>query len=143
MDSFENTISDEKLLLKQFQSTLLFQTLLPKLEWFHKKFSWKESFYFHQNSFPVLCEMNIEQENEDDNLFITTIQGKITDPCSSQDIIRRIKLNEAATETASGDIILKYTTHRKNKTLLNANASLLLRHEEELIHQHHITITQG
>ncbi|MDN3691623.1 hypothetical protein QWZ06_04830 [Chryseobacterium tructae] len=143
MDSFENNTLDAKFLLQQFQSTLVFQTLFPKMEWFHKKTDWIEVFYFFQNSFPIQCKMNIEQENEDDHLVITTIKGKTTDLYNLQEMIRGIRLNKAATETVSGEITLKYTTHKKNKDLLHAKASLLLKYEEEPIHQHNITITQG
>ncbi|MDR2236594.1 MAG: hypothetical protein LBE92_10750 [Chryseobacterium sp.] len=138
VDSFEHNILDERFLLQQFQSTLLFQTLFPEMKWFHRKTSWTEVFYFFQNSFPVQCHMEIEQENEDDHLLITTLKGKITDWCSSREILWGIRPDEMS----SGDFTLKYTTHKKNKNLLHAKASLILKYEEESIHQHNITITQ-
>ncbi|MDR4953706.1 LysM peptidoglycan-binding domain-containing protein [Chryseobacterium sp. ES2] len=143
MNTFERNINDEMFLLKQFQSTLLFQTLFPKIEWFQKKASWKESFYLIQNSFPVQCELNIEQSNDDENSALTILNGKITERCTSQEIIRGIKFKDSVAEAASGTTILEYTTHTKNKTLLQAKASVVLSHEEGLIHQHHINITQG
>lgn len=143
LNTFERNINDEMFLLKQFQSTLLFQTLFPKIDWFQKKTRWKESFYLIQNSFSVQCELNIEQKNEDDNSVLTILTGKITQLCTSQEIMRGIKLQESTSEPASGNILLEYTTHIKNKNLLQAKASVLLGHEEEFIHQHHINITQG
>lgn len=143
MDTFEKGIQDELFLLQQFQSTLLFQTLFPKIDWFQRKTKWAEYFYLLQNSFPVQCEINIEQENKDDHSVLTILKGKITELCTSQEIMRGIKLQEPASEPAQGNIILEYTTHTKNKNLLQAKASVLLSHEEVLIHQHHINITQG
>ncbi|SMO90873.1 YheO-like PAS domain-containing protein [Chryseobacterium rhizoplanae] len=143
MDSFERSISDETVFLKQLQSTLLFQTLLPKIDWFQRKKNWKEPFYFLQNSFSVQCELNIEQLNDDENSVLTILNGKITELCTPQEIMRGIKFKDSAAEPAQGNIILEYTTHTKNKNLLQAKASVLLSHEEELIHQHHINITQG
>jgi len=143
MNTFERNIKDELFLLQQFKSTLLFQILLPKIEWFQKKTKRKESFYFLQNSFPVQCEISIEQKNENEDSVLTILNGKITEQCTSQEIIRGIRLKESAAEPASGTIILEYTTHPKNKSLLQAKASVLLSHEEKFIHQHHLTITQG
>lgn len=143
LNMFERSINDEMFLLQQFQSTLLFQTLFPKIEWFHKKTKWKESFHLVQNSFPVQCELNIEQENEDEDSVLTIVNGKITELCTSQEIIRGIRLHEKTSDPASGNILLEYTTHTKNKNLLQAKASVLLSHKEESIHQHHINITQG
>ncbi|UTX48465.1 LysM peptidoglycan-binding domain-containing protein [Chryseobacterium sp. MA9] len=143
MDTFERSIQDESFFLQQLKSTLLFQTLLPKIDWFQRKKNWTEPFYFLQNSFPVQCELNIEQSNDDDNSVLTILNGKITELCTSQEITRGIKLKESAPEPAQGNIVLEYTTHTKNKNLLQAKASVLLSHEEAFIHQHHITITQG
>ncbi|MEF9480578.1 hypothetical protein OWR28_25445 [Chryseobacterium sp. 1B4] len=143
MNIFERNIKDESFLLQQFQSTLLFQTLFPGIDWFQKKAKWKEPFYFLQNSFPVQCEINIEQENGDENAVSTILNGKIRELCTSQEILRGIKLKEKTSEPASGNIVLEYTTNIKNKNLLQAKASVSLSHEGVLIHQHHINITQG
>lgn len=143
MNTFERNIKDESFLLQQLQSTLLFQTLFPKTDWFQKKTKWKEPFYFLQNSFPVQCEINIEQENGGENTVLTILNGKICELCTSQEILRGIRLNEKTSEPASGNIILAYTTHKKNKNLLQAKASVSLSHEGLSIHQHHINITQG
>lgn len=143
MDSFERNISNEVFLLQQFQSTLLFQTLFPRIDWFQRKKNWTEPFYFLKNSFPVQCELNIEQENDDDHSVLTILNGKITELCTPQEILRGIKFKESASEPAQGNIVLEYTTHTKNKNLLQAKASVLLSYEDEFIHQHHINITQG
>lgn len=143
LDLFERNIADEKFFLQQFQSTLLFQTLFPKMDWFHKKATWKESFHFLQNSFPVQCDMEIQQKDKDHDLVLTVLKGQVMETCSSQEIMRGIRLQESPTAIASGNIIVEYTTHTKNKNLLQVKSSISLNHEEELIHHHKITITQG
>ncbi|WP_426477704.1 hypothetical protein ACP3T3_21270 [Chryseobacterium sp. CBSDS_008] len=143
MDVFERNINNESFLLQQFQSTLLFQTLFPGIHWFQKKTKWKEPFYFLQNSFPVQCEITIKHENKNEDAVLTILNGNITELCTSQEIMRGIRLPKPAIEPATGNIILEYTTHTKNKNLLQAKASVLLSHNEEFIHQHHINITQG
>ncbi|MGU3373834.1 LysM peptidoglycan-binding domain-containing protein [Chryseobacterium sp. M5A1_1a] len=143
MDLFERNIADETFFLQQFQSTLLFQTLFPKMDWFHKKTGWTESFYFFQNSFPVQCDMEIEQKEEDNNLVLTILKGSIKESCSSQEIMRGIRIQEPSPEVALGDIILEYTTHKTDKNLLQVKGYTSLKHEDELIHQHKVTITQG
>lgn len=142
-DTFEKKLSDEKFFLKQLQSTLLFQTLFPKMEWFHKNTDWTESFYFSQNSFPVECNMGIEQENEDQDHITTILTGNSTEFYSLQELKTGTKYNEPVEDPVSGEFIIQYTTHKKNKTLLQASATINLWRDEESIKQHTITITQG
>ncbi|AZA79887.1 hypothetical protein EG347_21555 [Chryseobacterium sp. G0186] len=143
IDLFEQNIADEPFFLQQFQNTLLFQTLFPKMDWFHKKAEWTEAFHFFQNSFPVQCEMIIEQKDQGNDLLLTVLKGSIKESCSSQEIMRGIRINEPSAELALGDITLEYTTHKKDKNLLQVKGHTSLQHEDEFIHQHTITITQG
>ncbi|MCS4302300.1 LysM peptidoglycan-binding domain-containing protein [Chryseobacterium sp. BIGb0232] len=143
MNTFEKNISDEKFFLQQFQSTLLFQTLFPKMDWFHKKTDWTEAFYFLQNSFPVECIMDSEQENEDQEHITTLLTGNSAEFYSLQELKTGTKYNEPADDPVSGEFIIQYTTHRKNKTLLQASATVSLWRGEESIQKHTITITQG
>lgn len=143
MDKFEKNISDEAFFLRQLQSTLLFQVLFPKLEWFHKKTEWTESFYFLQNSFSVPCTMEIEQENEDQDHITTTLTGNSAEFYSLQELKTGTKHNEPVDDPVSGNIIIEYTTHKKSRNLVQASAAVSLWREEELIQKHIITITQG
>ncbi|MGE8552810.1 MAG: LysM peptidoglycan-binding domain-containing protein [Chryseobacterium jejuense] len=143
MDKFEKNIADEKFFLHQLQSTLLFQVLFPKLEWFHKKTEWTESFYFLQNSFSVPCHMEIEQENEDQDHITTTLTGSYTEFYSLQELRTGTKYNEPVDDPVSGNIIIEYTTHKKNRNLVQASATISLWREEEVIQKHTLTITQG
>lgn len=143
MDTFERNIADEQFFLQQFRSTLLFQTLFPKMDWFHKKTNWTESFYFLSNSFSVSCNMEIEHENEDQDHIITTLTGNNIEFYSLQELKTGYKNNQPPENPVSGEIIIKYTTHRKNKNLIRAYGSINLSREAESVQQHTITITQG
>ncbi len=142
-NTFEKSIADTPLFLHQFQSTLLFQTLFPKMDWFGRELGWTEPFYFFQNSFPVQCNMEIEQEDEDTLFLATIIRGNIAEPYSLQELKTGQKRNETPEHPVSGEIIIEYNTHKKNKTLTHARCTINLWHEGMHIKQHTITITQG
>lgn len=141
-DTFQDNISDGEYLLRQFRSMLLFQTLFPKMDWFHKRSTWAEKFFFIQNSFPVQCLMEAEYEDEDPDYIITVLKGKITEPCSLQELNRGVRFEELAEEPVSGEISLQYTTHKHHKHLSQAESSLSLWHEDALVQKHNITLTQ-
>ena len=144
LDTFEKSISDEHFLLQQFRNTLLFQVLFPKTDWFRRKTAWTESFHFLQNSFPVRCKLKSEHSNDSENTVVTSLKGNIEDSCSSREIMRGIRSKDpTGTDENPGEISIEYSTHKKNKNLLQAGAILWLKHEEELVYQHSITITQG
>lgn len=143
LDTFEKNIAEESFFLQQFQGTLLFQTLFPKMDWFHKKADWAESFYFLQNSFSVQCHMEIEQKDEDQDHITTILKGNSTEFYSLQELNTGTKYTIPAEDPVTGHIIIEYTTHKKNKNLLQATASINLWRGEEFIQQHTITITQG
>lgn len=139
-DTFQDHISDQDYFLNQFRSTLLFQTLFPKMDWFHRKSVWQEKFYFLQNSFPVQCSLDSEYESEDRDFVTTVLKGKIIDPCSLQELKRGVRFEQPAEEPISGEINLQYTTHTEDKTLSRAESSLNLWHEDILVQKHNITI---
>lgn len=142
LNLFQENCSDENLFLKQFCSSLLFQTLFPNIEWFQKKESWIESFYFFQNSFRVQCSMKAEYRDEDKDFIQTILTGKTIDSGSFQEIKRGIICNETEEENTSGEIQIQYTTHKQNKCLIRAEASLIFRNEKALDYKHHLTLTQ-
>ncbi|BAP30555.1 uncharacterized protein CHSO_1518 [Chryseobacterium sp. StRB126] len=143
MDTFEKNIADEEFFLQQFQSTLVFQVLLPKMDWFHKKTDWTENLYFLQNSFSIPCNMNIVQEDENKDHIKTSLRGSNTEFYSLQEIKSGHKFNQEAEDPVSGEFIIEYTTHKKNKNLLQASGNVHLWREAESVQQHTITITQG
>ncbi|MDM1553166.1 MULTISPECIES: LysM peptidoglycan-binding domain-containing protein [Chryseobacterium] len=143
LDTFEKNIADEQFFLQQFLSTMLFQTLFPKMDWFHKKTDWPEALYFLQNSFSIPCNMSIEQKDEDQTSITTMLRGNNTEFYSLQEIKSGTQYHQNAEDPVSGEFIIEYTTHKKNKNLIQASGSINLWREAESIQQHTITITQG
>lgn len=143
MDTFEKNIADEQFFLQQFQSTLLFQTLFPKMDWFHKKTDWTEDLYFLQNSFSIPCNMNIVQKDENQDRIKTILRGNNSEFYSLQEIKSGHKFNQEAEDPVSGEFNIEYTTHKKDKNLLQALGNVKLWREAESVQQHTITITQG
>ncbi|WP_336959528.1 LysM peptidoglycan-binding domain-containing protein [Chryseobacterium contaminans] len=143
MDTFEKNIADEQFFLQQFQSTLLFQTLFPKMDWFHKKTDWTENLHFLQNSFSIPCNMSIEQKYGDQDRIISILTGNNTEFYSLQELKAGYKYNQPSEDPVSGEFIIEYTTHKKNKNLLQASGNVHLWREAESVQQHTITITQG
>ncbi|KMQ60086.1 hypothetical protein ACM46_17730 [Chryseobacterium angstadtii] len=141
-NAFQDYISDKEYFFYQLRSTLLFQTLFPKMDWFRKTSVWSEDFYFIQNSFPVQCSMETGYRDEDQDFIITILKGKITDSCSLQELKRGVKLGVTAEEPVSGEISFQYTTHKRSKHLSRAESSLSLWHENVQIQKHTVTITQ-
>lgn len=142
LNLFQENCSDENLFLKQFCSSLLFQTLFPNIEWFQKKESWIESFYFFQNSFRVQCSMEAEHRDKEKDVIQTIVTGKTIDSGSFQEIKRGIICHETVEKNTSGEIQIQYTTHKQNKCLIRAEASLIFRNEEAVDYKHHLTLTQ-
>ncbi|SHK07330.1 hypothetical protein [Chryseobacterium polytrichastri] len=139
---FQENCSNEKLFLKQFCSSLLFQILFPNMEWFQKKESWRENFFFFQNSFQIACRMEAEYIAEDKDHMLTVLTGKIAEPCSFQQLKNGNRSNEADIDNASGKIQIQYTTHKQNKCLIRAEATLIFNSEKAVDYKHHLTLTQ-
>lgn len=141
IDKFQDIISDEALFFTQLKSSLFYQALFPNREWFHKKSSWKEDFYFVQHSFPVKCKMEIEHHHEDLDVALTIITGKNIENRSLQELLRGTRYQEESDDPFLGEIILKYTTHKKNKHLVQMEASAMLCHEDgELFQKQHLIL---
>lgn len=142
IDLFQESIADENFLLQQFRTTLLFQTLLPTMDWFQKNTTWTESFYFFQNSFPAKCKMEAAHHVKNKDLTEITFVGKIIEACSLQELKRGIRFHETSEENVSGEIRLQYTTGGEHHNIIQAEALLTLWHQEVIYQKHHLTITQ-
>lgn len=135
-DKFYSNITKENYLLKQFCSTLLYQVLFPEMDWFRRKKEWEEEFFIIQNSFPVNCRFITEYNFENPENVEIIIKGEIKENCSLQELLRGLKLEEEGAETLSGDVELKYTTHKLTKQLQKVEAEVILWHEDEQYNKH-------
>lgn len=141
LDKFSESISNEESLIRQFSSSLLYQLLFPRMEWFHKSNPWVEEFYFIQNSFPLKCAMNANYDHQNDEFVATVLQGNIKDAYSLQEILRGKSFDDEAEEFADGAIELRYITDKKTKKMLRAEASVTFRNDNELYQTQTVKLT--
>ncbi|WP_294307334.1 hypothetical protein [uncultured Chryseobacterium sp.] len=132
LDKFQANLGNREYILKQFSSTLLYQLIFPKMEWFHKTGNWPEDFCFVQNSFPVKCRMNAEYHHAEPETAETLLRGYIEEPLSIQEILRGVRFTEEPEEPADGEIEFRYRTDKKTKKILQAEAFVILNSEDEL-----------
>lgn len=132
LDKFQANLGNQEYILKQFSSTLLYQLMFPKMEWFHKTGNWPENFYFIQNSFPVKCRMNAEYYHTEPETAETLLTGYIEEPFSIQEVLRGVRFTEEPEEQTEGEIKFRYCTDKKTKKMLQAEASVILKNEDEL-----------
>lgn len=132
LDKFERNLGNLEYILKQFSSTLLCQLMFPKMAWFHKTGNWPEDFYFIQNSFPVKCRMSAEYHHTEPETVETLLKGYIEEPFSIREVLRGVRFTEEPEEEADGEIEFRYRTDKKIKKMLQAEASVILKNEDEL-----------
>ena len=142
INKFQENIGDENFLLKQFSATLLYQTVFPKMDWFHKKTSWEEEWYIVQNSFPVKFRFEAEYNHEDNEFIETIIHGNMQDIYSVQELLRGIKFKEKVDNPASVEIELRYKTHKVTRRFSKGEASVTIWHEEEIYSRQIMTVKE-
>lgn len=137
---FYNYLIDENSLLKQFTSTLLYQVLFPKMDWFHRKTEWEENFYVIPNSFPVKCQFNSEYDFQNPSTAEIIIKGKIVEDYSLYELLKGLKFEESPEDKLTGDIELHYTIDKETKQLKKIEASIILFHGEEIYIKQHLKL---
>lgn len=143
IDSFEKSICDEKYFFKQLQSTFLFQTLFPKMDWFHRKNSWIENFYLFQNSFSVPFVLKTETDHNHPDFVETMIKGNLQESYSLQELKRGVRdPDRDSQEALNAEICIKYKTDKINKNLLEAESTMVISHEGILYQKHNLILTQ-
>lgn len=144
LDLFEENLSSENYLFNQLTSTLLYQILFPKMDWFHKKSAWAETFHIYPNSFSVHCEFETKHYiNNDSQIIKTMIKGNINDHCTLLEIIKGNRFDDTISgDRIKGEIYIQYTTSTISKQLSEAQATITLWHQGELYFKHHLSINQ-
>lgn len=144
IDWFAEKLTDENYFFRQIQSSLLYQTLFPNLEWFHKKTGWKEEFYIYNNSFPVQFNFQTELTFDDPDLVETKITGTNSENCSLRELLKGIRIeDENAEDYIDAEIQIQYFTHKITKQLYEIKSSVEIRHQNEVFQKHHLHITQN
>jgi len=143
LNKFSDTLEKRDYALKLFSSTLLYQVLFPKMEWFYKTDSWTEKFYFLPNSILLKCAMRATYNHDDTAMVETELKGEIKDMFSLQEILRGISFDTENEELADGEITLLYKTDKKTKKLLEAKASVIFRKENTMYKEQTLKLTQN
>jgi hypothetical protein len=142
LDKFGAYLDRQDFIVKQFSSSLLYQLLFPKMEWFHKTRSWTESFYLIQNSFPLKCTMTAGYDHEDTETVETLLKGTIEDAFSLQEILLGISFDEKSDVLADGEMEFRYITDKNTKKMLKAEASVTFKNDDELYSKKTIKLTK-
>ena len=142
MDNFAESLSNKEYFEKQLRSTLLYQVLFPKMTWFHKYDVWKDEFYLVKNSFPLNCIFKAEFIHLDEEQIQTDIKGEIEDRISLQELLKGRKFGEEPEEPVVGVVEIKYSTQKKTKQLLAAEAGIALLHEGEIYRKQKIKLSK-
>lgn len=142
-DKFWVNLQNKNNVMKQLSSSLLYQTLFPRMEWFHKTNSWTEEFYLLQNSFKVKCSMSAEYDHKGTEIVETVLRGTINDTYSLQEILRKKSFDNNSKELADGEIEIRYITNKKTKQMLDAEASIIFKNDDELYRKQTLKLTQN
>jgi len=140
---FAENLEKEDYLLKLLTSSLLYQILFPRMDWFHKTNHWTEQFYFLPNSFSLKCSMSAKYNHEGTEIVETQLNGTIKDMFSLQEILRGQSFDDQTNELADGEIELFYRTDKKSKKMLEAEASLIFRKDQEIFRKQTLKLTQN
>lgn len=143
LEKFWQNLQQKNSFIKKLSSSLLYQTLFPQMEWFHKTSNWTQEFYLSQNSFPVKCSMNVEYNHEDPEFVQTLLLGQINDTFSLQEILRGKSIDDPSQNLADGQIAFRYITDKKTKTLNHADASVKFMNDDELYRQQTLKLSRN
>lgn len=143
LDKFWMNLQNKNNFIKQLSSSLLYQTLFPRMEWFHKTNNWTQEFYLSQNSFPVKCSMNVEYNHEDPEFVQTLLLGHINDTFSLQEILRGKSIDDRSQDHADGQIAFRYITDKKTKTLNHADASVKFMNDHQFYRQQTLKLSRN
>lgn len=142
MDKFAISLSDEKYFEKQIHSTLLYEVLFPRMNWFHKESDWKEEFHLVKNSFPLKILLKVYYEHVNSGEIRTNLRGEIDERVSLQQILSGNKFDEETGNPAVGLVELKYTTDKTTKQLRTAEAGIALLQEGEIYRKQKIKLSK-
>lgn len=142
LDKFHQSLGNQDHILRQLSSSLLYQIIFPKMEWFHKLDIWTEGFYFLQNSFLLKCSMSAKYNHEGEQVVETLLNGTLQETFSLQEILRGISFDKESEELADGEIELRYITDKKSKKMIEAAASVTFRNDDELYRKQTLKLTQ-
>ena len=140
LDKFEKSLENEEYFFEQFSSTLLFQLLFPRKEFFFHQQKFNSYFYVVPNSFAVqfICEAEFNHDNKD--FVLTTIKGYADDSSSLEEVLTGVKSDEQAEVPLKAELNICYKTAKKTKQLLEVESTIFLYQEDEVYHHYQLNI---
>lgn len=143
LDLFAENISDENYFFSQIQSGLLYQTLFPDLEWFHKCSAWIKKFYIYSHTFPLKFTCQTEYIFNHSHFIEIKLTGTLSEDCSLRELLRGIRLeNEDPDDYIRAEIQMQYSIHKKNRQLHEVKSSVCIWHQNKLFRKHELRLTQ-
>lgn len=140
---FSENLEKQDYIFKLLSSSLLYQLLFPKMDWFYKAHSWTERFYFLPNSLFLKCSMSANYNHEGIEIVETQLKGTIKDLFSLQEILRGQSFDDQPDELVDGEIELLYKTDKKTKKMLKAEASVTFKKDQEIFRKQTLKLTQN
>lgn len=143
LNRFSENLEKQDYVFKLLSSSLLYQLLFPRMDWFHKTHSWTEQFYFLPNSIFLKCSMSAKYNHEGTEIVQTQLKGIIKDLFSLQEILRGQSFDDKPDELVDGEIELSYKTDKKTKRMYEAEASVTFRKDQEIFRKQTLKLTQN
>lgn len=143
LNRFSENLEKQDYVFKLLSSSLLYQLLFPRMDWFHKTHSWTEQFYFLPNSIFLKCSMSANYNHEGTEIVETQLKGRIKDLFSLQEILRGHSFDDQPDDLVDGEIELLYKTDKKTKKMLEAEASLTFKKDQEIFRKQTLKLTQN
>lgn len=143
MDLLAGNLSKEDYFFRQMQSTLLYQSLFPNLEWFHQYTFWTEEFFVYNNSFPLQFNFQSEYIFDNSDVIETKISGTLSENCSLRELVKGIRIeDEDIEENIDAEIQIEYFTNKTTRQLHEVKSSVSIWHRNELFQKHDLHLTQ-
>lgn len=143
LNKFSVNLIKKDYVLNLLSSSLLYQILFPKMDWFHRTEHWTEQFYFLSNSMLLKCAMFATYNHAEKDFVETRLKGVLKELFSLQEILRRQPFDDRCQELEDAEINLLYKTDKKTKKMIEAEASIIFRKDSEIFREQTLKLTQN
>lgn len=143
LDTFDDAVSDEPYFFRRMHSCLWIRLLFPDLKWFHQQAGWKEEFFIHSHSFPLLFHFHSDYSFEDADCVETRITGILSESCSLRELLKGTRIEEEDPEDLiHAEIQIRYFTCKATGQLYEAESCVSIWHQDRLFQKHLVYLTQ-
>ena len=108
LNQFQQQLINEKFILHQLCTTLLYQLIFPKFELFWIKETFNRQVSIILNSFPVECKFSPKYEINENGIDIK-FQGDIVENCTLSELLQNIREDDQEVENSlKGEVNFNY-----------------------------------